>query len=153
MKVTQIKDFRNSVVAVPLLIFISIVLFISCKKETKDSYNKLSKEEHYIIVDKGTEAKFSGVYNDHYEEGTYFCKRCNESLFTSEAKFDSKSGWPSFDDYIPGKVKTKNPEAVYSEITCLKCGGHLGHVKSGEKFTKKNKRYCVNSLALHFKKE
>lgn len=95
--------------------------------------------------------QFSGIYNKHFEEGEYLCKQCNTPLFNSEHKFDSDSGWPSFDDFISGSVTVKNPQAVYTEITCSECEGHLGHVKTGEKLTDKNKRYCVNSLALKFK--
>lgn len=101
-------------------------------------------------MEKGTEPKYSGIYNDHFEEGTYSCKQCSATLFESGHKFKSKSGWPSFDDFIPGKVKVKNADAVYTEITCTKCGGHLGHLKKGENLTEKNKRYCVNSLSLKF---
>jgi len=123
----------------------------SCSEE-KD-YGHLTKEEYEIIVEKGTEPRFSGKYNDHYEKGVYSCKQCKEPLFLSEHKFKSKSGWPSFDAHIPNKVKLKTPDVVYTEITCMKCGGHLGHLKRGEKFTPKNKRYCVNSLALTFEKK
>ena len=127
-----------------------IFLIISCSENDSPDYGGLSKEEYEIIVEKGTEPKFSGKYNDHNELGIYSCKRCKEALFLSEHKFDSKTGWPSFDDFIEGKVKVKNPAGVYTEITCSKCGGHLGHLKKGEKFTAKDKRYCVNSLSLTF---
>ena len=131
-------------------LLIYFLLLLSCSENRVIDYGGLTKEEYAIIVEKGTEPKFSGKFNDHAEEGTYSCKRCNEPLFKSEHKFNSKSGWPSFDDFIDGKVKVKNPSVVYTEITCQKCSGHLGHLKKGENFTEKNKRYCVNSLALNF---
>ena len=135
-----------------ILIFLPMLTFFSCSEKSQSDYNELTKEEHYILIEKGTEAKYLGIFNDHYEKGIYLCKQCNEVLFGSTQKFDSKSGWPSFDDFIPGKVNVKVPDAVYTEITCGKCDGHLGHVKSGENFSPKNKRYCVNSLSLSFKK-
>ena len=133
------------------LIFGFALLLFSCSEEKNANYNELTQEEKYILLEKGTEERFSGIYNDHFEVGTYHCKQCDTPLFKSDHKFDSKSGWPSFDDFLAGSVKVKNPQAVYTEITCSECDGHLGHVKSGEKLTPKNKRYCVNSLALKFK--
>ena len=130
---------------------ILVVIGLSCSKPP-GNYNSLTPEEYEVIVNKGTEPKFSGKYNDFKEEGTFTCKRCSEPLFSSKDKFDSKTGWPSFDDILPGKVSLKNPESIYTEITCTKCDAHLGHLKKGEKFTPKDKRYCVNSLSLNFRK-
>ena len=129
-------------------LLLCICLCFSCAEKSK--YNSLTEAEKDIIINKGTEPKFSGKFNDHNEEGIYTCKQCDEKLFLSEHKFNSKTGWPSFDDFISGQVKIKNPQAEYTEITCAKCNGHLGHLKKGEGFTDKNKRYCVNSLALNF---
>ena len=113
--------------------------------------NKLTPEEENIIVNKGTEAPFSGEYNDFFMEGVYVCKRCGNPLYSSEAKFKSGCGWPSFDDEIKGSVK-RIPDADGSrtEIVCAKCGAHLGHVFSGEKITPKDTRHCVNSLSIKF---
>ncbi|CAA6810396.1 MAG: Peptide methionine sulfoxide reductase MsrB (EC [uncultured Campylobacterales bacterium] len=112
---------------------------------------ELTNEEKRIIVNKGTEAPFSGKYNSFYEEGVYHCKQCGEQLFSSDTKFNSRSGWPSFDEALPNKVK-QIPDADGSrvEIVCSKCDAHLGHVFEGEGFTKKNKRFCVNSTSLEF---
>ena len=118
------------------------------------SYNKLTPEEAYVILQKGTEAPFSGALCDNKETGVYTCKQCNAPLFDSESKFDSGSGWPSFDDDIAGAVKRISDADGYRvEIVCASCGGHLGHVFEGERMTAKSTRHCVNSLSLDFKKE
>ena len=115
------------------------------------NYNKLTIEEEAIIIHKGTERPFSGEYYKHREKGAYVCKRCDAMLFTSEDKFDSSCGWPSFDDSIPETVKRQpDKDGIRTEIICNNCGGHLGHVFTGEKLTTKNTRYCVNSLSLNF---
>ncbi len=113
---------------------------------------KLTPEEKQVIEDKGTEPPFSGKYEDHFETGIYRCKRCGQALFKSDAKFDAGCGWPSFDQEIPGAVgKQPDPDGRRTEIVCSNCGAHLGHVFTGEKFTDKDTRHCVNSIALIFK--
>ncbi|HBM14790.1 MAG TPA: methionine sulfoxide reductase [Lentisphaeria bacterium] len=117
-------------------------------------YRKLTTEEEKVIIHKGTEKPFTGEYYDLKEDGTYLCKQCGAELFRSSAKFDSGCGWPSFDDQIPGAVKSlTDADGRRTEIQCAKCGAHLGHVFKGEKFTAKNTRYCVNSISLDFRKE
>jgi peptide methionine sulfoxide reductase msrA/msrB len=114
-------------------------------------YKELTKEEEHIIIHKGTEPPFSGKYEKHNEPGTYTCKRCGASLFGSDNKFDAHCGWPSFDDEIQGAVKQiPDTDGMRTEIVCSNCGAHLGHVFTGEGFTPKNTRHCVNSVSLDF---
>lgn len=121
------------------------------KKETAMKFNELNAFEKSVIEGKGTERPFTGIYYKHEEKGTYLCKKCNEPLYRSANKFDAHCGWPSFDDEIKGAVKrTVDTDGRRTEITCAKCGAHLGHVFVGEGFTSKNTRHCVNSVSLNF---
>ncbi len=114
-------------------------------------YNKLTEEEENVIIDKGTEAPFTGKYDDFWLRGTYVCKRCNAPLYRSESKFDAGCGWPSFDAEIPGAVKrVPDPDGIRTEIECANCGAHLGHVFVGERYTEKDTRHCVNSISMMF---
>ncbi len=114
-------------------------------------HNKLTPDEKDIIVYKGTEAPFSGEYDDFYEDGTFICRRCHAPLFSSESKFDAGCGWPSFDENYPNAVKQiPDADGERTEIQCGNCEAHLGHVFLNEHLTDKNTRHCVNSLSIHF---
>lgn len=113
---------------------------------------ELTKEEKAVIEEKGTEAPFSGEYDDHWEKGVYVCKKCGAGLFRSENKFNAACGWPSFDEEIEGVIKrVPDADGKRTEIQCASCGAHLGHVFEGEGMTAKNLRHCVNSISLSFK--
>ena len=113
----------------------------------------LTNEQKAVLFDKATEAPFSGALLYTFDTGDYTCANCGSILFTSDTKFDSDCGWPSFDQAVKGAIKTEADNShgmVRTEIMCAHCGGHLGHVfDDGPKDTT-GLRYCVNSLSLQF---
>ena len=117
-------------------------------------FKELKPEEYEVIINKATEAPFTGKYDLHFEKGIYSCKQCGTILFSSSSKFKSGCGWPSFDEALPNAVKeVPDKDGRRTEIVCNTCGGHLGHVFRGENYTKNNTRHCVNSISIEFKHE
>lgn len=171
-------QFRNHIKVLALAMFIGASL-TSCSQSTNATKNKqsatktmsnenekpelseaewknlLTPEQYYVLREKGTERPFTGKFYLHKEKGTYVCAACGNELFTSDMKFDSHCGWPSFDREIEGgKVKTQLDTShgmIRTEIMCGKCGSHLGHIFDDGP-TETGMRYCVNSISLDFKK-
>jgi peptide-methionine (R)-S-oxide reductase len=116
---------------------------------------KLTPEQYRVVRQKGTETPWTGVYVDNHESGMYRCVACGQELFSSETKFDSGSGWPSFYDVAAeGRVKLEVDHSLgmeRTEVTCTNCGAHLGHVFPDGPPDKTGQRYCINSCALDFK--
>lgn len=126
---------------------------VMTEKTEQEWLKELGPERYEILRNKGTERPFSGEYNLHFDKGTYACAGCGTQLFESDAKFESNCGWPSFDESLPGTVayvKDTTFGMLRTEILCVNCGGHLGHVFNDGP-TKTGQRYCVNSLSIEFK--
>ncbi|UXP33324.1 peptide-methionine (R)-S-oxide reductase MsrB [Reichenbachiella agarivorans] len=152
------------------ILFILIITACSSQgqdsKQKKTSYainktdeqwkSELSELEYSILREKGTERPWTGKYNDHKEVGLYVCAACGNPLFESDTKFDSHCGWPSYFQYATDSSVVETPDYSHGmtriEITCARCGGHLGHVfNDGPPPT--GLRYCINSVSLDFMKE
>lgn len=114
-------------------------------------FNILNESEKAVILNKATEPPFSGKYLNYKRQGTYLCRQCNKPLFSSDFKFDSGTGWPSFDDCFENAINfVPDQDQIRTEIVCANCGAHLGHIFFDEGFTPKNKRFCTNSISLYF---
>jgi len=125
-------------------------------KKTEEELRKELPEQIYNVArEKGTEAPFSGEFVNHHEKGMYFCRVCGTRLFSSGAKFDSGTGWPSFDESINVEnIELKKDEGgggLRTEVVCKNCGSHLGHVFDDGP-TKSGKRFCINSVCLGFER-
>ena len=126
-------------------------------KKTKENWKKIPpSEEFHVLREKGTELPFSGKFLYNKDKGVYVCGGCGNELFSSDVKFDSGSGWPSFWDVLSKDIVVLKSDCSTGvnriEVLCGRCGGHLGHVfDDGPKPT--GKRYCINSLSLNFKKK
>lgn len=124
-------------------------------KHNEDWKKKLNPEQYRVLVEKGTEAPFSGEYDSVFDPGTYSCAACGTELFDSETKFDANCGWPSFYDAKKDTVEFHVDDSLgmsRTEVTCANCGGHLGHVFEGEGLgVSTDQRYCINSVSLDFK--
>ncbi|MFD2890732.1 peptide-methionine (R)-S-oxide reductase MsrB [Flavobacterium chuncheonense] len=148
-----------------LILFFCSFFLLSCqsqnKKAMKFDVNKteaewkasLSDVEYKVLREKGTERAFTGEYWNTFEKGKYVCAACRNELFTSDTKFDSHCGWPSFDQAIKGSVVYERDLSfgmVRTEVMCAKCGGHLGHVFDDGPEETTGKRYCTNSVSIKF---
>lgn len=123
------------------------------KSETQKSmkYNELSPWQEEVLLHKATDRPFTGDYYNKKDKGVYVCRQCNNHLYRSDDKFDSHCGWPSFDDEIDGAViNLPDADGMRTEIICANCKGHLGHVFTGEGFTDKDTRHCVNTSSIQF---
>jgi peptide-methionine (R)-S-oxide reductase len=153
-----------------IILLLYIPLFASCQPKSTanttastddlpfyrseaDWKSTLSPEQYHILREKGTDRPFTGIYTDHFDKGEYHCAGCGQALFTSDMKFASDCGWPSFDKELEGERIIKKIDRSYGmtriEILCGRCGSHLGHLfDDGPTLT--GKRYCVNSTSLQF---
>ena len=115
----------------------------------------LTPQQYYVLRQKGTDRPGNDGYTKHFEKGTYHCAACDAQLFESGTKYESHCGWPSFDDAIDGAVEyhlDKSHGMIRTELTCTKCGGHLGHVFDDGPVDTTGKGYCVNTSSLRFVK-
>ena len=131
-------------------------------KTEEEWKEELTPQQYHVLREKGTEKPFSGEYDQHFGKGMYVCAACGAQLFSSDRKYDTHCGWPSFDDALPGAVEFHKDTSLLNErieVTCARCGGHLGHVFSdgprdlpdGRRAT--GKRVCINSVSLDFEKK
>lgn len=124
--------------------------------KTGDGWKKkLTSQQYHVLREKGTEMPFTGKLLHNKENGNYVCAGCGAELFSSDTKFDSGTGWPSFDKANMRSIEMKKDfsnDMVRTEVICKKCGGHLGHVFDDGP-TETGKRFCINSCSLDFKKK
>ena len=148
-------------------LIITLTLFLMCNsnfsqnknqvvKSEKEWENQLDNLSFQVLRNSYTERPFTGEYNLHFENGNYNCKGCNQLLFSSDNKYESNCGWPSFDQAIPNTIQyvedlSHNMRRI--EVKCSKCDGHLGHVFNDGPRDTTGKRYCINSAALSFNKK
>lgn len=130
---------------------------VTSPEQEKAFREKLTPEEYRVLREAGTEAPFTGEYVDNHDDGTYRCRACGVVLFSSDAKFDSGSGWPSFTDpAVAENVGTRTDTSHgmnRTEVFCKNCGSHLGHVFDDGPRDRGGKRFCINSLSLDFQKK
>ncbi len=125
-------------------------------KTNEEWKKKLTPEQYNVLRQKGTEPAFTGKYYDSHEKGMYQCAACGAQLFSSEYKFDSGTGWPSYDRALPGAVEMREDNSLgmkRTEVVCARCGGHLGHVFDDGPKKSTGQQFCINSCALDLKKD
>ena len=168
MKKRRLKPaVKISLISFGVFLLLLVITFQSCQSQNKEpkpmnSDSKkteaqwkaeLTPEQYEVLRNKGTERAFTGEYWDHFEKGKYVCAGCGNDLFTSDTKFDSHCGWPSFDKAIKGSVvyvQDLSYGMIRTEVLCAKCDGHLGHIfDDGPKETT-GQRYCMNSVSIKF---
>jgi peptide-methionine (R)-S-oxide reductase len=127
------------------------------KKSEAEWRKQLTAEQFHVAREKGTERAFTGAYWDNHKEGLYRCIGCGEPLFSSDTKFDSGTGWPSFTEPMPGANVEMEEDTAYGmrriEVHCKKCGAHLGHVFPDGPRDKGGQRFCINSCSLNFEEK
>jgi len=125
--------------------------------KTEEEWKKeLTPQQYHVLREKGTEKPSTGEYDQHFEKGMYVCAACGAQLFSSDRKYDTHCGWPSFDDALPGAVEFHKDTSLFNErieVTCARCGGHLGHVFPDGPPETTGKRFCINSVSLDFEKK
>ncbi|KIX22289.1 peptide methionine sulfoxide reductase [Flavobacterium sp. 316] len=148
-----------------IYLILILIALQSCQSQTKKEIklkiiksnsewkSQLTEKQYEVLRNKGTEKAYTGKYWNHFEKGKYVCAACENELFTSDTKYESHCGWPSFDQAIKGSVIYKEDLTfgmIRTEVMCAKCGGHLGHVfDDGPKETT-GKRFCTNSVSIKF---
>jgi len=125
-------------------------------KDKEDFKEKLTPEQYHALREKGTEQAFTGKYYDSHEKGMYTCSACGTDLFSSDTKFDSGTGWPSFTEPASLKNIELKEDTINgmkrTEVLCKSCGSHLGHMFDDGPADKGGKRYCINSVCLNLEK-